>query len=275
MQTTIQKSIRCEGIDITGKTKAVITMEPAESNTGIVFIREDLPGNPCVQCKSNNSLVESRWTSLEQYSVRVEHTEHILAAIRGMGIDNIVVRMQGPSIPVVDGYSCNDFVQAILDAGLYSQQQPRKYLEVKTPCLVKDEFYYNNKRFDKYIAALPAKHLELTYILDYPDGSLPPQIANYIITPKIFVSQLAKARSYITTEEYQQVAGLIGKGMESVVVFSNGNTEELRWPNEPARHKLVDLLGDLSTVGCSIKGKFIAFRSGHKLNIEMIKKLSI
>ncbi|MBM7855534.1 UDP-3-O-acyl N-acetylglucosamine deacetylase [Desulfohalotomaculum tongense] len=274
MQTTVKKPVQCRGINIKGTGEAKITLEPAPADTGILFIREDLPGTPVVRCCSEDALVDSRWTSLEQNGVRVEHTEHLLAAVRGMGIDNLVVRMNCSSLPVVDGYSCRAFVQAVLRVGLQQQQVPKRYIEVKEPCLLKDEFYYRRKRFNKYIAALPARNLELTYILDYPDQSLPSQGASYIINREIFINQLADARSYITGEEYQLVAELIGKGMESVLVFSKGKAPRLRYANEPARHKLVDLLGDLGTAGCNIKGKFIAFRSGHKLNIEMIKKIT-
>ncbi|MTI81810.1 MAG: UDP-3-O-acyl-N-acetylglucosamine deacetylase [Firmicutes bacterium] len=275
MQTTIRNAARCSGIDITGTQKANIVLQPAEVNTGIVFIRDDLPDSPRVRCCSSNAVVESRWTSLEQEGVSVEHTEHLLAAINGMGIDNLKIHMNCSSIPVVDGYSCSEFVHAILRAGLRIQAGVKKYIEVKKPCLIKDQFLCHGVRHEKYIAALPADSLQLTYILDYPDKSLPTQMADYQINSETFVSQLYNARSFITEKEYQRVSELIGEGMQSVLVFpSQSISEELRYVNEPARHKLIDLLGDLGTAGCNIRGKFIAFRSGHKLNIEIIKKLT-
>ncbi|MEG6616324.1 UDP-3-O-acyl-N-acetylglucosamine deacetylase [Peptococcaceae bacterium 1198_IL3148] len=274
MQTTINRSVCCQGIDITGKAIVNMQLAPAEINSGIVFVRNDLPGNPQVRCNANNCLVESRWTSLQENGVRVDHTEHILATIAGLGIDNIIIRLDNPSIPVVDGYSCKDFTEKILSAGIKELSAPKKYFQVKSPCLIVDQFYSGGQRYEKFIAALPADNLELIYILEYPDGSLPGQMAQYSIVPEVFINQLADARSYITAGEYQQVAKLIGKGMDSVLVFSPGKLVGLRWPNEPARHKLVDLLGDLSTVGCPLKGKFIAFRSGHQLNNQLIKKIT-
>lgn len=274
MQTTVKKSVTVSGININGTCLTKAVFEPAAENSGIVFVRDDLPGSPTVRCSSENAVVDSRWTSLVEQGVRIEHTEHILAAVKGLGITNLIIRLNGSSVPVVDGYSCRDFVTALQNAGILYQQAPRSYLTVKAPVIVADEFYCLGRRYDKYIAALPAENLELIYILDYPDRSLPVQIADFILDPETFRVQLADARSYITQEEYQQVAPLIGQGIDSVLVFSEGRAQGLRWFNEPARHKLVDLLGDLSTVGCDIKGKFIGFRSGHKLNIEMIKILS-
>jgi UDP-3-O-acyl N-acetylglucosamine deacetylase len=273
-QTTIKRNVCCQGIDISGKGWVTMTLEPAKENSGIIFVRDDLPGCPQVQCNVDNCLVESRWTSLQNDDVRVDHTEHILAALAGLGIDNLIVHINNPSIPVVDGYSCKDFVQQILSVGIKELGAPKKYFEVKNPCLIVDQFYIQGQRYEKFIAAFPSDKLELTYILDYPDGSLPAQMVRCLIGPEVFINQLADARSYITANEYQHVAELIGKGMESVLVFSAGKLAGLRWPNEPARHKLVDLLGDLSTVGYPLKGRFISFRGGHQLNIKMIKKLT-
>ena len=274
MQATIKKSAAVSGININGTAQTKAVFEPAAENTGIVFVRADLPGSPPVHCSCENAVVDSRWTSLVEHGIRIEHTEHILAAVKGLGITNLIIRLNSASVPVVDGYSCRDFVTALQNAGILQQQAPRKYLSVQSPILVADEFYCLGRRYDKYIAALPSENLELTYILDYPDRSLPVQTADFKIDTETFCLQLAGARSYITQEEYQQVAPLIGQGIDSVLVFSKGKAKGLRWPNEAARHKLVDLLGDLSTAGCDIKGRFIAFRSGHKLNIEMIKILS-
>lgn len=274
MQTTIKSTVRCGGIDIFGRCNTDITLLPAPANSGIIFERGDLPGRPQVHCTSEQVLVDSRWTALEQNGTRVEHTEHLLAALAGLAIDNIIIRMEGPSIPVVDGYSCADFVAGINQVGIKRLPVKRQYLTVPFPCLVKDEFYIENKRHEKFLLALPADQLELTYVLDYPDKSIPTQQACYCITPKSFTNELASARSYITQQEYQQVAQLIGKGMQSVLVFSPGKRNDLRWSNEPARHKLVDLLGDLNTIGQPLKGRFIGIRSGHRQNINMVKKLA-
>lgn len=271
MQTTLKSAVECRGIDITGTTRAAIILEPAPEDTGVVFIREDLSGCPRVLCNSTNARVDSRWTSLEEDGIRVEHTEHILASIRGMGLDNVIVRMNCASIPVVDGYSCKDFARSIAQIGLQTQQACRKYIEVRKPVLVKDEFTQGDKNHTRFILALPSENLEVAYVLDYPCGSVQTQMAYYKIVPEIFLKELASARSFITKEEYRQVAPLIGRGVESLLVLSRGAVRGLRWNNEPSRHKLVDLLGDLGTAGYPLKGKFIAFRSGHQLNIELVK----
>lgn len=273
MQKTIKGAVQCGGIDIFGQNHTTITLLPAPVNSGIVFVRIDLSDHPQVCCNSDHLLVDSRWTVLEQRGIRIEHTEHILATLAGLGVDNVIIKMAGPSVPVVDGYSSTDFVKEIIKVGLCSQPAKRQYCTVTCPCLVKDEFYSDGKRYEKFLLALPCDHLELTYVLDYPDHSVPNQIASYPINDHTFKEELARARSYITQQEYQLVAPLIGKGMQSVLVFSPGQSSDLRWPNEPARHKLVDLLGDLNTIGQPLRGRFIGFRSGHRLNAKMVKKL--
>lgn len=273
MQKTIKYATRCAGIAITGQTYTTVTFQPAPPDTGIVFVREDLAWRPEVRCRPEYACTDSRWTSLVKNDIRIEHTEHLLAAIAGLGLDNIRIHLDSPYIPVVSSFSSRDFVEALLKAEPVSQNVPKKYFAVcESQCLF-DSFYYDGVRYDRVLLALPAPRLTLTYLLDYPGKQLPTQLAHFVLDDSHeFTSGLAPARSYIMDYEYDEVVKLIGKGLDDCLVISSGPLH-LQWNNEPARHKILDLLGDISTLGQPVKGHFIGIRTGHKANIRMCHKL--
>lgn len=274
MQKTIKHSVQCSGTSITGQIQTQITFFPAEPDTGIIFIRDDLPTKPQIECRSEYACTDARWTSLVKNNIRVEHTEHLLAAIAGLGIDNIKVHLSSQHIPVVSHFSSNEFVEALLEAEPVIQQLPKSYLTITEPQWVFDSFIYNNQRYDSILIALPASEPTFTYMLDYPSKQISTQLAHYqLSTNSEFVSELAPARSYIMDYEYESVEKLIGSAIDQCLIISNETDSELRWENEPARHKLVDLIGDLSTIGRQVKGHFIGIRTGHKTNIQMAKKI--
>ncbi len=273
MQKTITSKSEVSGSSINGKYQSKVTFEPAEPNTGIVFIRDDLPGKPEIECIPDYASVHSRWTSLIKNGVNVEHTEHILAAIAGEGITNIRIHLNGPHIPVVTDFSSWGFTQALLEAVPISQPEPKKYIVVKEPHWVLRHFEFEGKRYDSLLLALPAQQFSATYLLDYPGKQVATQIAHFSsIHDEVFISEIAKARSFIMDYEYHNVVHLLGESIKNCLTFPNGNTK-LRWSNELARHKLLDLIGDLMIMGQPIKGSFIGFRTGHKSNIELCRIL--
>ena len=275
MQKTIKHSVQCSGTSITGQHETKVTFFPAEPDTGIMFIRDDLPTKPQIECRSEYASTDARWTSFKKNNIRVEHTEHLLAAIAGLGIDNIKILLSSPHIPVVSHFSSNEFVEALLQAELVIQNSPKRYLTITEPQWVFDCFTFKGQRFDNILIALPADEPTFTYLLDYPNKQLPTQLAHYQLSATSeFISELAPARSYIMDYEYESVKRLIGSAIDQCLVISNETDSMLRWENEPARHKLVDLIGDLSTIGRPIKGHFIGIRTGHKTNIQMAKKIS-
>lgn len=275
MQKTIKQSACCTGISITGQTYTTVTFHPAPPDTGIVFIREDFPGQPAVPCRPEYARVDSRWTSLVKNDIRIEHTEHLLAAIAGLDLDNIKISLNSPYIPVVSNFSAWDFVQTLLKAEPVIQDAPKKYATVREPICLATSFYYKNTRYDRFLLALPAPHLTITYLLDYPDKELPTQSAHFTFNHSWdFASELATARSYITESEYETVVKLIGGNIEDCLVITGGPLH-LQWDNEPARHKALDLLGDIHTLGRAVKGHFIGIRTGHETNIQMVQKLKL
>ena len=272
MQKTITYPTDCSGIAIDGKTHATVTFNQAPPDTGIVFIREDLPGRPRIECCPQYARTDSRWTSLVKKDIRIEHTEHLLAAITGLGIDNIQVHLDGPHIPVVSSFSSLGFVTALQQAKIVDQGKPKKYFIVDQPQWVFEAFSYNGRQHDCILLALPASQLTLTYLLDYPGKQLATQAAHLCLSSREFTEQLAPARSYIIDYEFEQVSGLIGKSIEDCLVIGRSETK-LQWDNEPARHKLLDMLGDIATLGSPIKGHFIGIRTGHQANVKMCHKL--
>ena len=275
MQKTIKHTGHCSGISITGQTSTTVKFHPAPPDTGIVFVREDLPSQPEIPCHPEYARVDFRWTSLALNDIRIEHTEHLLAAIAGLGLDNLRICLNSPFIPVVSNFSSKEFVHALLKAEPIFQDTPKKYFTVREPVLVANSFYDQEKRYDRFLLALPAPQLSITYLLDYPNKDIPTQLAHYTHSTD-FATKLAPARSYIIKSEFERVAGLIGENMQDCLVISHeSNHSQLQWINEPARHKALDLLGDIFSLGQAIKGHFIGIRTGHKDNIEMCKKLCL
>jgi UDP-3-O-acyl-N-acetylglucosamine deacetylase len=245
---------------------------PAPPGTGIVFIRQDLPGSPRIECCTQYARTDSRWTSLVKNELRIEHTEHLLAAVIGLGIDNIKVCLDGPHIPVVSNFSSLNFVEALQQAKIIEQDKPKKHFVVNQPQWVFDSFIYNGREYESILLALPSTELKVTYLLDYPGRQVPTQAAHFRLNNRQFAEQLAPARSYIMDFEYDLVAALIGQSIKDCLVIGQSEIN-LKWGNEPARHKLLDLMGDLATLGSPIKGHFIGIRTGHKVNIKMSQKL--
>ncbi|MEA4848337.1 MAG: UDP-3-O-acyl-N-acetylglucosamine deacetylase [Clostridiaceae bacterium] len=265
-QTTINRKASVIGTSITGGTDAKVSFYPAQPDTGIIFIRGDLPGRPGVKCSFEKAKVEYRWTSLIDGNMRIEHTEHALATISGLGIDNVYVELEQPSLPVTPDYSSKVFTQALMEAGIVEQPAKKEKIKIHKPVIVYQR--------EKLLIALPYNGFKLTYVLDYPKLPWLSQIAEIDVTPQTFINEIADARSYIIESELEEVVNLTGKVSSNVLVVKSGAEQrDWLWPNEPARHKALDLLGDLGLLGKKIWGHVIGIRSGHRLNLELCKKI--
>ncbi|ATW26851.1 UDP-3-O-acyl-N-acetylglucosamine deacetylase [Candidatus Formimonas warabiya] len=273
-QTTIKHRVSLIGTSITGDTEAKVSFCPAPPNTGMVFIRNDLPGRPQVRCSFKKAKVEYRWTSLVQGHVRIEHTEHALAALAGLDLDNVFIELAQPSLPVMPDYSGKAFAQALLRAGTVQQPYPQEKIKIQKPIVVFKRERVGDRSNEKLLMALPYEGFKLTYVLDYPELPLLCQNAEINVTPKTFVKELAGARSFIMASEWEEVINLTGKASANVLVIQSGAEQgNWLWPNEPARHKALDLLGDLSLLGKKVLGHVIGIRSGHRLNLALCKKI--
>lgn len=273
-QKTIKQKVSLTGTSITGETDAKVTFYPAPPSTGIIFIRNDLPGCPEIKCAFEKANVEYRWSSLADGDVRIEHTEHALAALSGLGLDNVFIELEQASLPVTPDYSSKKFKEVLMGAGIVEQNVKKEMIKILKPIIVYKRESLEDMEYEKLLIALPYDGFKLTYVLDYPNLPEFSQVAEMDITPETFAKELSDARSYIIESELDEVVCLTGKVSSNVLVVKSGaEYRSWKWPNEPARHKVLDLLGDLCLLGKKVQGHVIGFRSGHRLNLELCKKI--
>ncbi len=249
-----------------------LQFEPAEENHGIVFVREDLPSSPRIQANVLHRVKGPRRTTLVSGGTCVEMVEHVLAALAGLRIDNCVVKTTQPEMPGFDG-SCKTFVDALLSAEIVEQSSPRTVWEIRDVIRVGNDH--------SWVQCEPSAsgEFELTYQLNYWQPSIGKQEFACVVTPERFQQEIASARTFILESEAnllrQQGLGL-HVSYEEILVFEDSFgpiKNKLRFPNECARHKILDMVGDFALVGADIQGRFTAYRSGHHLNAQMANAL--
>lgn len=247
-----------------------VELIPQPVDTGIRFCRLDLPDQPVLPAKPAHIIDTTRNTALGTSEWRIQTIEHLMAAFHGLGVDNLLVAVDGPEIPLGDG-SARFFVEEILRAGLLVQEKPRKVRKITKPVWVTD-----GKDPRAYLIALPGEGFRVTYCFTSDHKVTGNQFAQYLITPETFLENLAPARTIAFWRELEALRkqGLaLGGNMEiAVVVGEDGYLNELRYPDEIVRHKILDILGDLYLLG-PLEGEIIAVRSGHKLDLELALKL--
>ena len=271
-QHTLREPVRFEGSGLhTGKT-VEMTVRPADPDSGIQFVRTDLDRHHRVRVGVDSVRSdEARRTALAVGDGLVRTIEHLMAVFHGLGIDNAVVEVDGEEIPGMDG-SARDFVQEILRAGLALQDRPRNFIELKEPIYV--------DRGDQSLIVLPAPHLTISYTLSYRHEDLRDQFLSLRILPEIFEREISPARTFVLKQEAQLILSQgLGKGanFENTLVFERNApmANSLRFDDEACRHKIMDLLGDLFLLGSFLKGHVIATRSGHSLNLELVRKIAM
>lgn len=298
-QRTLRSSISFEGIGLHTGVHNRLTIHPAPENHGYKFQRVDLPGQPLVEADVDRVVGTTRGTTLEQNGARVHTTEHILAALYGCEVDNALITLEGPEIPILDG-SSQRYVDAIWEVGFEDQTAPRKFY------ILRENLSFEDPEKDVEMLAVPEPDGEfrLTVMVDYHSPVLGTQHASmYKISE--FKAEIASCRTFVFLKEVAELArqGLIkGGDVENAVVLverpysdselaeigalvgkshltmhaeSKGvlNTTPLRFPNEPARHKLLDIVGDLALTGHFIKGHILAARPGHAGNVAFARLL--
>lgn len=272
-QRTLARPTEAEGIGfITGK-HIRLRFLPAPANTGILFARTDLGPDAVVAARIDQVTGTARRTTIGRPPVSVTLVEHVMAALRGMQIDNCVVEIDGPEPPGLDG-SALAFVQALIDGGLVLQTEMKTVYAVESTVVV--------EAGDATLAIHPPKNAEfrISYLLDYgPSSPIVRQIFTDDVTPDSFARGIAPCRTFLLEEEavmlQKQGLGSNTKITDLVVFGPRGPIENaLRFGNEPARHKALDIVGDLSLLGADVAGHLVAFRSGHELNVELVRALS-
>lgn len=269
-QKTVAQPIFFEGKGLHTGRNVKLTIRPAETGYGICFCRTDLNASLTARAVADHVRSdEMRQTALLVGQGMIRTVEHLMAAFHGLGVDNALVEVDGEELPAMDG-SAKEYTEAILRAGLQEQEADRKWIEVKAPIFV--------DRGDQSIIVLPAPYLMISYTLSYKHDDLKDQYYSTVILPEIFERELASARTFCLKDEANALlAQGFGKGanVSNTLVFERNapidNT--LRFENEACRHKIMDLLGDLYMAGGFLKGHVIATRSGHALNMELVRTL--
>ena len=270
-QRTLSRPVIIEGFGLFGGADVRMTLLPAADNVGLVFERVDLPGRPLIPARIENLVPQPRRTILARGSAHVEMVEHVLAALAGMWIDNCRIQLDAPEPPVGDGSSL-EIVEAILHAGISSQSAPRRRV------FVHEGFAVSQAGERGQLRATRESHWVIQYDLDYGDTVIRPQSFRAIITPEEFVREVAFARTFVLESEVSMLKAR-GFGMrattQNLLVFGkNGVIDNtLRAPDECARHKLLDCIGDLALCGGMPVGAFHAVQSGHHLNHLTVQRM--
>ena len=271
MQKTIQDVIEISGIGLFTGEKTSLRLLPAPAKTGIVFRRMDLEAKPLIAATLDNVSETPRCTILSCAEVKVRTVEHLLSALYAFGIDNLFVEITGAEVPAGDG-SSSIFINAL---------QKTQLVEQETDC----DVYTLNQMVsftenDIHMVALPSQHLRISYTLHYPTSNyLRSQYVSFVVTPETFYNQIASSRTFSLYEEIEPLLqkGLIkGGGLDNAVIIKEDkimNPEGVRFKDEMARHKVLDLIGDLSLLGRRFSADILAVRSGHSSNISFAKLL--
>lgn len=294
-QKTIRNKISLEGVGLHTGKQVKMTFLPAPENHGIKFQRIDTKNQVIIPADVSRVVSTNRGTAISSGVTVINTVEHALSALTGMGIDNVLIEIDGPEVPILDG-SAKLFVEAIEEAGIVEQSEERNYFIVTEPISYKDEITGSE------MIALPSEEFEITSLIDFGSPILGHQFAQ-LNNLKSYKKEIAPCRTFvflheleklleqdlikggdldnaiviadraISQEELDILANKLGK--PSITVEKEGvlNTLSLHFKNEPARHKLLDVIGDLSLLGRPIKGKIVASKPGHSVNVEFTKIL--
>ena len=294
-QQTLKGSVTLHGVGLHTGANVTMTMKPASPGYGIRFQRVDLPDKPIVKADVDFVVDTSRGTTIEYNGARVSTIEHTLSALVGLGIDNILIEMDGPEVPIMDG-SARQFMDAIESAGIQEQEAKRVVYSIDTNI----HYYDPVKNVD--MLAVPSTEYQITALIDFNSPVLGTQHAalkhisefrdqigpcrtfcflheleylldNNLIKGGDLSNAIVVVDKIVSDDELHRLAGIFNK--QKIEVKQEGilNNIQLHYPNEPARHKLLDVIGDLALVGHSIKAHIIASRPGHATNVEFAKKI--
>lgn len=268
LQTTIHKTVRCTGIGLHSGKQVEITLRPASEDTGILFSVRTGSGTSFISPKPNLVVETGLATTLGSGKETVATVEHLLAAARGMGIDNIHIDVDGNELPIMDG-SAAPFVYLLKQAGVRSLGKPRKVLNFKKKV--------NFEQDGKHVTARPYDGLRIDYTIDFAHPLIGRQNMVLEVTPDSFVSEVAKARTFgfLKEVDYLHANGLaLGGSLDNAVVLDEYgilNSEGLRFQDEFVRHKLLDFIGDIAVMGETLNGAFEVYASGHAMNNEFLR----
>lgn len=269
-QQTIKAPVHCSGVGLHSGGEVNLRLIPAPINTGIVFLRKSNEGWVPVTANGSKVVATRLSTTIGENGTRVQTVEHFLAALAGLGVTNLLVELDSGELPIMDG-SARPFVDLILKAGLAAQEATQPLLVITRPIEVRDG--------DKWIVVRPSVGFRIDCTIRFDHPWLSRQDYRYEGTPEEFTERIAPARTFGFLEEVEALRnqGLAkGGSLENAVVIGREgilNKEGLRYSDEFVRHKVLDMLGDLSLLGLPIQGEVEAFCPGHQLNTELVAKI--
>jgi len=271
-QRTLKQAAKVTGIGLHSGKKVTLTLRPAPENTGIIYARTDL--NPVVYFPASADSIRDTTLCtcmINDDGVRISTVEHLNAAMSALGLDNLIVEVDAPEIPIMDG-SASPFIYLLLDAGIEEQNAPKKFIRIKQTVRVEEG--------DKWAEFKPYSHgLKLDFTIDFTHPMITKEVRNYKMefSAQHFIQQLSRARTFTFMKdvEYLQSIGLaLGGSLDNAIVLDEYrilNEEGLRFKDELVRHKMLDAVGDLFMCGYNILGDFKAYKSGHGLNNKLLR----
>ncbi len=269
LQRTIKRPIELNGIGVHSGAPARLILKPARPNHGVVFVRTDLPGCPEVAAHYKNVTSTQLATTLSQGKAKISTVEHLLSAVLGMQVDNLLIEVDGPEVPILDG-SSEPFYKAIAEAGLETQLQARPYLYLKKKVEVKVG--------EKWAVVEPSDRLEVHASIEWDHPSIGYQEFRFVEGQTDY-ADLAPARTFGFLHEVEALKkmGLVrGGSLENAVVLNSAlvlNPEGLRSPDEFVKHKVLDALGDFQLAGISMRASFRLHRAGHDLHWKVLQQI--
>ena len=295
-QCTIREEVSIKGVGLHTGQNVVVTFKPAPCGHGYKFQRIDLDNAPVIAADVSKVFSTNRGTTLQSDDVQISTVEHVLSALVGLGIDNVLIDINGTELPIMDG-SATPFVTILEKVGLLEQESDREYFEITEPISYKDEATGTE------LLALPSNEFSVTVMIDFNSPVLGHQYASHEAVNGNYAKDIAPCRTFVFLHELEQLLGqglIKGGDLDNAVVIVDRvmnpieldnlatklgkasvkveregilNTTNLRFENEPARHKLLDVIGDLALVGKPIKGRIVATKPGHTANIAFAKLL--
>jgi len=269
-QKTLNQEIRCFSVGVHSGRKVGMTIRPAGTDEGIVFVRKDIPNSDRISASVHNVTDTTLATTLGANGTKVLTVEHLMSAFNGMGVDNALVEVDTFEVPIMDG-SALPFVSLLRESGLRTQDKTKKYLVIRKPISISDG--------ESTAMFKPSAHFEITYKIDFNHPAVGQQSYHVVLSNGAYEREICGARTFgfLRDVEYLQAKGLaLGGSLNNAIVLDNEkviNKEGLRCPNEFVKHKILDAVGDLYLLGMPIIGHFVAYKSGHKLNVQLLKEL--
>jgi len=274
MQQTLARPAVLEGVGLHTGERGRVTFRPAPENSGIRFVRVDLPGSPAVDVRPENATFDplaGRRTILQQEGVQIHSMEHVLATVAGLGLDNLLIESDGMEIPEPADGSAAPIAQALLAAGIESQSRPKRHIKVTKPVRWSEG--------GVELLAVPFNGWRLSFTIVYDHPLIGTQSLTFDVNEQNFLKEIAPARTFVLERDLdalRQAGWIKGGRLESAVVIGEDrilNPEPLRFADEFVRHKLLDLLGDLFLLGSPMLGHVSAVRSGHESHVAFVKRL--